>query len=166
MPEDRAKTGEARLAKISKLLARPPSPDFHDLVPRLIELKRTINEEVIAQLEPALNAYLNVADSKSADAKKRLAEEISEHLGVLNLAVRCPITKQHSVLQVTLASYKNPNGRFSIQPRGMHRTTISRAKLSDLLPFELMEAQPRREPLSEWHERIKRPPGSARENAR
>ena len=116
--------------------------------------------EIAWQLKPAFNAYLKQIDSTTAQAKRKVAEEVAAVLSPLHLSIRCPITNQNCKLHVNPGSEKNrnPHGGFELRPKGADSPTISRANLSDLLPLDLMPAQPRREPLAEWRHRIKKQP--------
>jgi hypothetical protein len=132
----------------------PPLTDFGKLVPRLLELRHVVNEEIIFQLEPAVNSHLQ-AESK---VQGHVTNQVSETLASLNLAFRHPISGTHSNLYTLPPSSKNPHGRIGLRPKGATASPVSGVRYSDILPLRLMEAEPRREPLAEWHYRIKKPP--------
>jgi hypothetical protein len=139
----------------------PPTPQqphdakaaFDKFLSDLVAEKNAYWHALIRRFQPVLNAYLQAQAPETFDEKKALADQVSTCLGRLGLAIR------HGQEPCTLMANRgetNRLGRFLLKPKGSGKALISRARLADLLPFELMEDAERREALTEWRDRVRR----------
>lgn len=136
-----------RTALFERLLAGLPE-DFEGRATALAEVADAFRREIADRLTPALNTHLERSTPEGAAEKKKLDAEVMAKLGVLGLAIRCPITGEASSL-IGQQDSKNPEGRHSIVPKGK-KPSISRKNLADLLPLKLVADRARREALNEW----------------
>jgi hypothetical protein len=110
-------------------------------------------ENVVRRFEPALNTYIREQAPETFEQKKALAEQVSDYLSRLGLAIR--YENQSCDLFATRGD-ANRLGRFLLKPKGSGKALITRANVVDLLPFELTGGPTRREALTEWRERVSR----------
>jgi hypothetical protein len=125
---------------------------LQDLLTELFAKRESYKQELIGRLQPALNSYLAIQTPETADEKREIAQEISDTLDPLGLAI---LVESIPCNLVVSESPSNRLGIFMLRPKGASTAILSRSRLADLLPLQLTEAAPRREALSEWRERSK-----------
>jgi hypothetical protein len=112
------------------------------------------------RFEPVLNAYLAAQSPENAGQKKALAQRVSADLKRLGLAIHHPDSDQPCALMAATGK-RTPLGFFLFMPKGSKKAVTTKAKLSDLLPLQLMPDTPRREPLAEPRNRRRKSSGQA-----
>jgi hypothetical protein len=129
-----------------------PSPDariaYDELLEALAAENQAHRQNLARRFEPALNAYLQTQAPENAQQKRVLAQRVSADLKRLGLAIHHPDTDQPCTLMAA-SGKANRLGFFLLMPKGSKKAIAPRAKLSDLLPLQLMPDTPRREPLAE-----------------
>ena len=143
---------------------RPPAENLHRLAaslpadyPRrsetLAAMTTAYREELAAQLAPALNAHIRAMPHETYEEKKVLAKWVNDELRRFDLAINCPKTGQPSILLV--GSGNHPEiGRFMIEHKTPEGKRVRPVNTPELPQLELMEANPRREALLEWRDRV------------
>jgi anti-anti-sigma regulatory factor len=108
-------------------------------------------EAATKQLQAALNAYLETQTPQTYGDKQAIAATVNAHLDRLGLAIG--YQGQACNFAATMGG-EHPRGRFLLVPKGSKKPLLARVNLTDFLPLELVDAQPRREGLREWGERV------------
>jgi hypothetical protein len=131
-----------------------PAAAYDKLLADLAAENERHQQSVAQRFEKALNAYLETQAPEKFEDKQALAQRVSADLKRLGLAIRHPSTDQPCTLMAAEgASYRL--GQFFLMARGSKKRLVTRANLADLLPLSLVLATPRREPLTEWRERLR-----------
>jgi hypothetical protein len=133
-------------------------------------------EEATRQLQTAINSYLGeiaksqtpagsegkykIDDRFSYDNKQIIANNVNSTLERFGLAISC---NGHACNFDVTGGAKH--GRFFLVPKGSKTPLLTRVKLADFLPLELMDAQPRREGLKEWRQQEKARQNTADQSA-
>lgn len=157
-----------RLNPVPERTPEPPTPhalaEAEERLSAISERIDAFRQEATRELQGALNAYLaemakaqrmDVGDrrQKAEDAlsykdKESIRDIVNSSLERLGLAVGY---QGHTCnFDVTTGA---KHGRFLLVPKGSKTPVLTRVNLSDFLPLELTDAQPRREGLKEWRER-------------
>jgi hypothetical protein len=108
-------------------------------------------EAATKQLQAALNAYLETQTPETYGDKQSIAETVNSHLDRLGLAIG--YQGQACNFAATMGG-EHPRGRFLLVPKGSKKPLLARVNLADFLPLDLVDAQPRREGLDVWRERV------------
>lgn len=119
----------------------------------LEEQLHRFRQSLAQELAPTLNARMQATPHGTYEEKKDLAKWVNEELRRFDLAIKCPKTGQPSILLVGTGNHPEI-GRFEIEHRNSEGKRVRAVCTPKLLDIELMEANPRREALKEWRERI------------
>ena len=127
--------------------------DYDGRAAALTEFNHACGRHLADQLAPALNAKVHGMPHATYEEKKALAKWVNDELRRFDLAIKCPKTGQPSLLLAGPGNHPEA-GRFILE----HKTSDGkrvRPVNSPVLPhLELMEANPRREALQEWRDRV------------
>lgn len=126
---------------------------------RLHELSHEFRSEVARQLQPTLNSELQKMPQDSYAEKQALASWVNGQLRELGLAVKCPKTGRPANLVADIKEAGSDVSRFRFEIRdenGKKARTLASRELPEL---ELMEDEPRQEPLLKWTERLRQARG-------
>ena len=139
---------------LAALLATvPDSAKYEDYAGRLEGLTHDIKLQVAAHLQPKLNAEAHAMPHGTYEEKKTLAKWVNDELRRFDLAIKCPKTGQPSILLV--GSGNHPEiGRFMIEHKTPEGKRVRPVNTPELPQLDLMEANPRREALLEWRDRV------------
>ncbi len=153
--------GDKRREHLAALLATvPDSGGYVEQAQSLQELHHDFRREMAARLQPLLNVHIQAMPHDTYEEKKALARLVNDELRRFDLAIKCPKTGLPALLVGDPGNHPEI-GRFCIEIKaedGKRKRTVNTPQLPQL---ELMEAAPRREALSEWHDRVGRPRGGA-----
>jgi hypothetical protein len=133
---------------------------YDELLEALAAENQAHRQSLAHRFEPALNAYLQTQAPENAQQKKALAQRVSADLKRLGLAIHHPDTDQPCTLMAA-SGKANRLGFFLLMPKGSKKAIAPRARLSDLLPLQLMPDTPRREPLAERRARGRKDGGQS-----
>ena len=125
---------------------------------------RRAREEAAARLLPEFKAAMQRQNFNTYDNKKTLVKWVNDELRRFDLAIKSPKTGLPATLKAKPGNHPEI-GSFELKSDDVHggTKTFSTPSLAVLLEnFELMEASPRREPLAEWHDRVKQQRGGPR----
>ena len=143
---------------------RPPAESLHLLsaslpvdYPRrsetLAAMTMAYREELASQLAPALNAHIRTMPQETYEEKKALAKWVNDELRRFDLAINCPKTGQGSILLAIPGNHPEV-GRFAIEHKTPEGKRVRSVTTPQLPPLDLMVADPRREALLEWRDRV------------
>ena len=135
------------------LKATAADANYEQVASALSEAHRDFCREMAARLEPALNAHVRAMPHDTYEEKKALAKWVNDELRRFDLAIKCPKTGQPSLILV--GSGNHPKiGRFILEHKTPEGKRVRSVHTPDLPQLELMEANPRREALVEWRDRV------------
>jgi len=129
--------------------------DYAARYKELQELSHEFRTEVARQLGPAMNAHLKKMPQDSYAEKQALASWVNGQLRALGLAIKCPKTGRPANLVADIKQAGSDVSRFRLEirdERGKKTRTFASRELPEL---ELMEDEPRQEPLLKWSERVR-----------
>lgn len=129
----------------------------HQLEGRIHEVKR----EVAAEIAPSLNTRIQAMPHGTYEQKKEVARWANEELRRFDLAIKGPTGQPSTLVALPGNPPEVESGRWQLEHKSPEGKRV-RTQLPPQLPsFELMEAQPRREGLREWREKVTRQPRGA-----
>jgi hypothetical protein len=156
-----------RNSRISEMLSKPPSPDYVQLTTNLTQLYRAVQQQIVAQLEPALKAHIQRLPHATYEEKKSLTKWANGELRRYGLAIRWEAVEktgdgfEKKVYPAILASDvgNHPKeGRFQLEymsQSGKKLRPISTAEMPRLLDyFRLMIDDPERRRSGKWTDHV------------
>ena len=145
---------EAKLRRITELVAPRDRETYGALHKRLAEARELFHDLLAERLTEGFNAHLASLPSQTMEQKQQLTRDANADLRALGLAVKCPKTGQPAVLHADRGNHP-AEGRFQvalISAESNRKRTLSSPQLFSV---ELMGHPTRREPLAEhWAERL------------
>ncbi len=113
-------------------------------------------ESIIGWLTPALNVQLGRMPHVSYKEKQEAASWANHHLRELGLAIRCPKTGRPAILVADERGGEYNVSRFRLQIRDEHGHAKRTWSSQDVPTLQLMEDDPREEPIAGWAVRARR----------
>ena len=154
--QSESRAEEERPRFLAALLATVPQGAKYEVhAQRLEDLRHEFNQRVCSSILSALKEELREREHHSFEQKKEIVSWINSELRRFGLAIKSPKTGQPAVLK---SKPINDPEVGSFQLVGVdsdgHDKTFTTSKLDKLLKnIDLMQAEPRREGLAEWHAR-------------
>jgi hypothetical protein len=124
-------------------------PEFGKRYEAIKEKSRRFAQEKASRIQYDLNLEVQSMPQETYTDKQALAAWINEHLHGIGLALKCPKTGRPAIIVADVKDKKSDISRFRFEitdERGRKRRTFTSRTLPQL---ELIEAEPRREPLRE-----------------
>jgi hypothetical protein len=124
-------------------------PEFGKRYEAIKEKSRRFAHEKASRLQHDLNLEARSMPHETYADKQALAAWVNEHLHGIGLALKCPKTGRPALLVADVKDKKGDISRFRFEitdERGRKKRTYTSRTLPEL---ELIEAEPRREPLRE-----------------
>jgi len=118
-------------------------------------LRTILQEEIAAAIQAPINEKLRASSQDSYAEKQAISSWVNSELRDLGLAVKCPKTGRPANLVADLKQAGSDVSRFRLEVRGddgKRTRTIAVRTLPDL---EVIEDEPRQEPILEWSHRVK-----------
>jgi hypothetical protein len=152
-----ADSTQSRLGRLDALLESIPTGlSVDQLVEEFKQLERDYRLALAKMLQPLLNKELSARPQETYSEKQALATWVNRRLKEIGLAIKCPKTGKPAIVLADVKHGGSDVSRFRIEIRDdagkKVRTFTSRA----LPELNLMEDEPRREPLVKWSEKVRR----------
>ena len=145
------------------LATLPHATDFGEMVDAVEKLQGEFKRQIIARLLPPLKEEMQRMPHESYEQKKEIVRFVNSNLRRLDLAVKSPKTGLPATFRPFPGNHPEV-GSFQLRSEDAdgREKTFTTPDLATLLDnFELVEAAPRREALSEWRDRVKQPHGGS-----
>lgn len=139
-------------AIVRRIVEREPA-GFTDRVRHARALRSSVQHELVALLEPALNAHLSGMPQDTLEEKRHLASWVNHELHSLGLGIRCPKTGRPAVLVANpgRSGDEGEASRFRIESRDERGKKHQSPSLGWVPELELVEYPGRKE--GRFHER-------------
>jgi hypothetical protein len=147
---------EKGLQSLLHELAGNPVADFNTLASRFQTATHVFRTRIAELLEGPLNDHLRSLPQETPSEKQALATWVNAQLRTLGLAVRCPKTGRPSALISDVKESGSRIGRFRTENRDENGLKVRPWTSTHLPLLELLEDDPRLEPLVAWTQRAKR----------
>jgi hypothetical protein len=157
MPESKDAGVESTQSRTAVEISLDKLPaDYSACFAKLVKANHAFRGQVAVALQSRLNKHLHALPSESYAEKQAIASWVNGQLRDLGLAIKCPKTGRPGNLVADLKEAGGDISRFRLEIReesGKRIRTISSRTLPEL---ELIEDEPRQEPLLKWSQQVKR----------
>lgn len=154
-PDESSSVRADRIAALLEVI--PKSLSVDQIVDSLKELEHEYRLAVAKRLQPLLNQELQVQPKDSYAEKQSIASWVNRRLKEIGLAIKCPKTGRPANLFADIKQAGSEISRFRLEIRDEKGHKVRTYNSRSLPELELVEDEPRREPLVKWSEIARRP---------